>query len=283
MGQPTIQVRANRLSAPGNPRHLVIVVDDGKGSKTYYRGGPESGNGGSSDATRGSTGSGRSSGGSGFGRVVAESGPYTPDSIDFDPNAEVIYQANLNPADVSRVKNSLNNQMNAVNEANINYFPTGPNSNSTVGTAMRNLGVNLQIPNGMWVPGVEQQLVDRNGRRASIEAEGTRVATTSGTNTTENNLQAQSEQVYSKTLAMAPKDLTLTDDQRVAKALIAAKFDAPSVAAVIENGSPKEKTMDESSKGDYAQGVAKTAEANKEAEADKIASAGKNANREIEA
>jgi hypothetical protein len=109
------------------------------------------------------------------------------------------------------------------------------------------------------------------------------VAVSSGNNASNNNLQHQGEQVYNKTLAIAPKDLTLTDDQRVAKALIAANFDAPSVAAVIENGSSKAKNMDESVKGDYAQGVAKTAEANKEAETDKVASAGKNANREIEA
>ncbi len=96
-------------------------------------------------------------------------------------------------------------------------------------------------------------------------------------------ITSQSEQVYNKTLAMAPKDLTLTDDQRVAKALIAADFDASTVAAVIENGSPKTKTMDESAKGDYAQGIVKTAEANKEDEASKLASASKTADRGIEA
>jgi hypothetical protein len=195
----------------------------------------------------------------------------------------VVYQANIDPGDVSGIKNSLNSQMNAITEADINYFPTGPNSNSVAGTAMRNLGVNLQIPNGMWVPGFEQQLIDQNGRRAFIETEGTHVAAVPGNSPNDNSLQAQSEQVYSKTLAMAPKDLTLTDDQRVAKVLIAANFDAPSVAAVIENGSSKAKTIDESAKGDYAQGVVKTAEANKEDEASKLASASKSVDRGIEA
>jgi hypothetical protein len=100
--------------------------------------------------------------------------------------------------------------------------------------------------------------------------------------TDKSNLQIQSEQVYSKTLAMAPKNLALTDDQRVAKALISANFDASTVAAVIENGSPKAKTMDESAKGDYAQGVAKTAEANKENEASQLASASKTVDQGIQ-
>jgi hypothetical protein len=280
MGQATIQVRANKLRLPGSPRHLVIVVDDGNGNKTYYRGGPES-NRGAPESDSGDNASG--SGGIGFGRVFARSGRYRRGGLDYDENAVVIYQANLNPEDVANVKNTLDNQMNAINEANINYFPTGPNSNSVAGTAMRNLGVDLQIPDGMWVPGVEQQLVDRDGRRASIETEGTRIATASGASTAENNLLAQSEEVYKKALAMAPRDITLTDDQRVAKALIAADFDVAIVAAIIENGSPKAKTMDESAKGDYAQGIAKTAEANIESDANKLASASKSADREIEA
>jgi hypothetical protein len=42
MGQPYIQVRANRLGKirGRDPHyHLLIVVDDGNGNRTYYRGG----------------------------------------------------------------------------------------------------------------------------------------------------------------------------------------------------------------------------------------------------
>jgi hypothetical protein len=283
MGQPYIQVRGNYLGElPGGKRyyHTLIVVDDGNGNKTYYRGGPENRvSSPASDTTRGGSGSD----GRGFGRVVGESGSFEPGGRDYEADAIILYQANLNPEDVPRIKNRLNNQMNAITEARIDYFPTGPNSNSTTGTVLRNIGIDLQIPDAIWVPGFDQQLVDHNGRRVSIEAEGTRVAATSGMNTTEGNLRDQSEKVYTKTLATAPKDLTLTDDQRVAKALIAANFDAPSVAAVIENGSSKAKNMDESAKGDYAQGVVKTAEANKEDEASKLASASKSVDRGIEA
>jgi hypothetical protein len=86
--------------------------------------------------------------------------------------AKVIYKAILNPEDVSSVKNKLANQMVAINRAKINYFAAGPNSNSTVGTALRNIDINIQIPKGMWVPGFEQQLIDRDGLRASTVVEG---------------------------------------------------------------------------------------------------------------
>jgi hypothetical protein len=165
MGQPNIQVRANYIGQlPGGKPyyHTFIVVDDGK-SKTYYRGGPESG-GGFSDATRGTTGSGRSSGGSGYGQVVAESGPFVPNSIDYNNGQSVlIYQANLNPADVARVKASLQSDVNAVNSANVQYWPTGPNSNSFVGGSMRRLGYNVTSPESMWIPGLDQNVASLQG------------------------------------------------------------------------------------------------------------------------
>jgi hypothetical protein len=178
MGQPSIQVRANRLGQlPGSDPHyhLYIVVNDGKGNLTYYRGGPSGdggSSGGSSGATRGTTSSGRSSGESGFGKIETEYGAHVPGSIDYQEDSRVIHQSNLNPGDVSRVKANLASQMDAIEGANINYFPTGPNSNSVVGTATRNMGLDVQIPSGMWVPGVETQLINRNGQRVSSNNTG---------------------------------------------------------------------------------------------------------------
>jgi hypothetical protein len=109
MGQPSIQVWANRLGQlPGaDPHyHLYIVVDDGKGNQTFYRGGPEN-QGTSSDATRGTTGSGRSSGGSGFGKLVTEHGNFTKDSTDYQEDSVRVYKANLDPKDVAGVKSNL--------------------------------------------------------------------------------------------------------------------------------------------------------------------------------
>jgi hypothetical protein len=198
MGQPSIQVWANRLGQlPGSDPyyHLYIVVDDGKGNQTYYRGGPGNSNGGSSDASRGTTGSGRSSGESGFGKLVTEHGKFTKDSIDYQADSVRVYKANLDPKDVAGVKSNLVNQMNAIEGAKINYFPTGPNSNSTVGTAMRNLGTkNIQFPNGMWVPGFENQLINQNGRRVSSNNTGSENASSlssaGGNNTTANSAKA---------------------------------------------------------------------------------------------
>jgi hypothetical protein len=203
MGQPSIQVRANYIVKAPNfdaAYHLFITVDDGNGNVTYYRGGPAthgssgrdssgsssgSSSGGSSGSSSGGSGgssSGSSSGGSSGGssgssesgsqKLVTDYGFYVKGSVDYNENALIIYQAKINPEDISRVKNYLTNQMNLIQKAKINYFITGPNSNSTVGTALRNMGINVRIPKGIWVPGFEQQLIDQNGRRASIETEG---------------------------------------------------------------------------------------------------------------
>jgi hypothetical protein len=183
MGQPSIKVYATELGQlPGyDPHyHLTIVVDDGQGNQTYYRGGPENSPGGSgqiSGASGGSSGSGSSSGstrssGSGspsispFGDIVTSSGKYGPGDDEYRTDAILISQTNIAPQEVAKVKKYLAGQMQDIEAANIDYFPTGPNSNSVAGTAMRNLGVDLQVPKGMWIPGIEQQLVDRNGKVA---------------------------------------------------------------------------------------------------------------------
>jgi hypothetical protein len=190
MGQPSIQVRANYvLKAPNFDAayHLFITVDDGNGNVTYYRGGP-AGKGGSSRGSSESTsgGSSRSSSGGSSGsssgsssglsesdstKLVTDYGPYIRKSIDYNKNALTIYQEEINPEYLSRVKNHLTSQMNLIQEAKINYFLTGPNSNSTVGTALRNMGVNIKIPKGIWVPGFDQQLIDQKGKRVATAIE----------------------------------------------------------------------------------------------------------------
>jgi hypothetical protein len=186
MGQPSIQVRANYiLKAPNFDAayHLFITVDDGNGNVTYYRGGPathgsssrgssgSSSRGSSESSSGGSSGSSRSSE-SGSQKLVTDYGLYIKGSVDYNENALTIYQAKVNPEDLSRVKNHLTNQMNLIQKAKINYFLTGPNSNSTVGTALRNMGINLKIPEGIWVPGFDQQLIDQNGKRVATAVEG---------------------------------------------------------------------------------------------------------------
>jgi hypothetical protein len=174
MAKPTIEVRANYLGKiPGfDPHyHLLIVVRDGHGNNTYYRGGPDGDVtpiGGVIGITKppiGSPGTG--------GKVVAEFGPYVYDSIDFNRGAKVIYKAKLNPADLSKIHNYFDKQIGAINRAKINYYATGPNSNSTAGTLLRNIGINIKIPGGMWVPGFEQQLVNQDGKRVTTAVKET--------------------------------------------------------------------------------------------------------------
>jgi hypothetical protein len=204
MGQPSIQVRANYITkVPGfdSSYHLFITVDDGNGNKTYYRGGPDNGgstSGGSSGSSRNSSGgssgsSANSSGGSsessrnssggssgsnrnsiegGFQKIITEYGDYVPGSIDYNEKSLTIYNAEISPKGLSRIKDQLASQMNLIQKAKIGYFLTGPNSNSVAGTALRNIGINIKIPKGIWVPGFEQQLIDRNGLRASTVVEG---------------------------------------------------------------------------------------------------------------
>jgi hypothetical protein len=84
-----------------------------------------------------------------------------------------------------------------------------------------------------------------------------------------NDLSTNCQQVYSKALTSASKNLTLTDDQRVAKTLTSAGFDIATITAVIENGSPNANTMEKSAKNKYAEGVAKAAEINSKNEMEK--------------
>jgi DNA-directed RNA polymerase subunit H (RpoH/RPB5) len=192
MAKPTIEVRANYLGKiPGfDPYyHLLIVVRDGHGNNTYYRGGSDgdvSPIGGAIGITKPSVGSPGTGG-----KIIAEFGPYVYDSIDFDRGAKVIYKAELNPADLPKIHNYFDNQIGAINRAKINYYATGPNSNSTAGTLLRNVGINIKIPGGMWIPGFEQQLVNQNGKRvATAVKETSTYASNTATSKSYQNLNA---------------------------------------------------------------------------------------------
>jgi hypothetical protein len=180
MSQPKIEVRANKIGQiPGsNPYyHSFIVLTDSSGKETYYRAGPENG-GGSSAASSGASGSNRTSGSSGssnrsgFGKIVAESGSYVPGTIDYNTDATVIYSKNLSAEEFARIKTGLTNQVDAVNRAQIDYNPTGPNSNTFVGTATKNVGINFKAPDHIWLPGVDSSLSQNPSGNSSNVATG---------------------------------------------------------------------------------------------------------------
>jgi hypothetical protein len=194
MAQPKIEVRANKIGQiPGsNPYyHSFIVLTDSSGKETYYRAGPENG-GGSSAASSGASGSNRTSGSSGssnrsgFGKIVAESGSYVPGTIDYNTDATVIYSKNLNAEEFARIKTGLTNQVDAVNSAQIDYNPTGPNSNTFVGTATKNVGINFKAPDHIWLPGVDSSLSQNPSGNSSNVATGgnTNIGQTAASDTT---------------------------------------------------------------------------------------------------
>jgi hypothetical protein len=170
----TVEVRASELSPLGY-YHLFIVFTDAGGTQHYLRGGPSAGGGGSSESSgelsggssrgssRGSSGSGsntaessdssRDTGGGPFGNIVTEYGEYTPDTIDWDPAARAITVSS--GPETCALYAQLQAQVDAIESSNTRYNPLGPNSNSTVFTALRNVGITPQAPEGVWAPGAD--------------------------------------------------------------------------------------------------------------------------------
>lgn len=173
-----VEIRANRLGSlplKGDYYHLFIVFTDGKGEESYLRGGPSKrgpgSSGTSSEMSGGSShGSGHDTSGSGsnpsassdsgdsgpFGTIVTQYGPYQPGTIDWDPNAKTIEVAN--GPDACAKYEQLKAQMDAISASKTRYSPLGPNSNSTVFSALRNVGISPQLPNGVWAPGAEMPI-----------------------------------------------------------------------------------------------------------------------------
>jgi hypothetical protein len=78
----------------------------------------------------------------------------------------------LSPAEFARIKTGLNEQVDAVNRAQIDYNPTGPNSNTFVGTATKNVGINFKAPDHIWLPGVDSDLSQNQSGTSSNVATG---------------------------------------------------------------------------------------------------------------
>jgi hypothetical protein len=119
-----------------------------------------------------SSGSSPSSGGSGesgFGSILAQYGVFKPGSIDYNTDAVVVYQRDLDPSEVPRIKEQLISQTAAINAAKIPYKLTGPNSNSVVATLMENAGFTDFSHEGILAPGSDQRLIYPNGERVSAE------------------------------------------------------------------------------------------------------------------
>jgi len=155
--------------------HLFIVFTDASGQQMYLRGGPSGHGGGSSTEVSGgsSNASSQSSSGSGsnsakssdssddkpggpFGTIRTQYGKYEPGTIDWDPAAKSM---NIKKdADACALYPALVAQMDAVGASQTRYNPIGPNSNTTVFTVLKNMGLDPAVPEGVWAPGKDQSI-----------------------------------------------------------------------------------------------------------------------------
>ncbi|HXN47412.1 MAG TPA: hypothetical protein VN893_12275 [Bryobacteraceae bacterium] len=168
----TVAVRALKLSPLGF-YHLSILFTDSTGKEFYLRGGPGAGGVGlsasSGELSGGSSrGSSDSSSGSGsnpsassdssrdddkgpYGNIATKYGEYLPHTIDYDTSAPSVTV--MSGPDACGKYAELQAQMDAIAASNTRYNPLGPNSNSTVFTALKNVGITPKLPDDVWAPG----------------------------------------------------------------------------------------------------------------------------------
>lgn len=169
-----VEVRANALSL--GSYHLFIVFTNQEGKEYFFRGGPSGGgpssssgvsgelSGGSSrNGSESTSGSGSNtnrasdSGGSGpYGYIVTTHGDYVEGTIDYEVGAPSVVINHS--AAACAMYDKLIGQMAAIDAAKIRYAPLGPNSNSVVYTALKNVGLTPAVPSGVWAPGKDTPL-----------------------------------------------------------------------------------------------------------------------------
>lgn len=150
----SIEVRANlAVNVPGLPRagdpyHLYIVYTDHQGKEYFLRGGPERNN--------------PALGNKPWGNIRTQFGTYRDGTIDWNPSPKrvQVYQG----ADAGAIFELLKRQFEVIGRGGVRYAPLGQNCNSCVGTALRNVGLPVRTPAGLWIPGIGTQLIDRHGR-----------------------------------------------------------------------------------------------------------------------
>jgi RHS repeat-associated protein len=178
-----VEIRYNQIgSIPGlGPYyHSYVVTTDPSGAQTYYRAGPSGGgpsggssgqlSGGSSgsgsataggSSSPGSSGSGNSTspgatpnggGNNGsWGPIQAESGPYVPGTVDWNPNP-TSSQTLEDDGKPCGCGGAMQNYVNQVNSSNIPYNPFNTNSNAFA-TGAAQAGGFSPGPAPVWAPG----------------------------------------------------------------------------------------------------------------------------------
>ncbi|WP_218082509.1 hypothetical protein [Anthocerotibacter panamensis] len=230
-----IEVRANEIGQlPGSRpySHLLIVYTNNVGQEFYLRGGPSVGpdssqssgelSGGSSqgsgNSSSGSSGSQSSSNpsrtndssfGAPYGNISTDYGPFVNGTPDYGqgkntPHRVVVAEG----GDLRRTYEALKVQADAIEAAGIPYNPLTTNSNSTVNTALRNVGIEPRLPAGVWAPGTDTQLIPNPLRRSSLDEQQT-------TQPLERNAQALSTAVNAATVLDTFGRTASTDERNV--------------------------------------------------------------------
>jgi|GEM_PF-2623061 len=172
MSSAKIEVRATDIGSAVDYYHLFIVytVTDNSGHSIEYilRGGPSISNNSLGAAipevTGGSSGqvSGNplaSGGGRPYGDVVTYEGQYTSENkIDWDPSALRTTIIEGSQSQIETYFLALEQQMSAIDAAGYRYNPVQSNSNTTVFTALENVGLTPKLPKDasgheVWAPG----------------------------------------------------------------------------------------------------------------------------------
>jgi hypothetical protein len=102
----------------------------------------------SSDSSPGGAGDGGP-----WGYIGVKYGPYTPGTIDWDPGAKSVTVAN-GPGICGKYSD-LTKAFDGVEASKTRYNPLGPNSNSTVFSALKKVGITPQRPDDVWAPGYD--------------------------------------------------------------------------------------------------------------------------------
>lgn len=187
-----VEVAANRLGGIGalDYHHLFILFTASDGTQTGLRGGPSgngdfgssqssgssgsspelsggsshSGSASSSDrASSGSSGSGSNSSsstdgedGGPYGYIKTQYGAYTPEFVDYEEKVPTVTICEGPGA--CALLTHMKNEIDAIGASKVRYSPLGPNSNSTVYTVLRNVGLEPDVPKGVWAPGARTHI-----------------------------------------------------------------------------------------------------------------------------
>jgi hypothetical protein len=106
-----------------------------------------------SNPSSSSDSSGGGGGGGPFGYIVTQYGEYKPGTIDWDPGAKAV-TVESSPGTCGKY-DDLKKAFDGVAASKTRYNPLGPNSNSTVFSALKNVGIAPQLPDDVWAPGYD--------------------------------------------------------------------------------------------------------------------------------